>query len=163
MKHTTLCSLGICLSICAGFASLASAESVDISVPSSIGFYVTDVTMPTTGSPNPTAVSFSNANLNLGNSLRISIKADTTDFVTPSGGGAAIPAAYVSWTTSGAVGGTGFNGSLNYLTFTDVFQSVANPLSGTVDMSWRLAPLPAGIRAGNHTLSITWKLESISP
>lgn len=163
MKYTTHCTLAICMLVCASFARLASAESVDISVPSSIGFYVTDVTTPTTGSPNPTAVSFSNASLDLGKSLRISIKADTTDFATPSGGGTAIPAAYVSWTTSGAVGGTGFNGSLNYLTFSDVFQSVANPLSGTVDMSWRLAPLPAGIRAGNHTLSITWKLESINP
>jgi len=36
-----------------------------------------------------------------------------------------------------------------------------DPISGRVDITWKLAPPPAGIRAGSHTLSITWKLESL--
>ena len=35
--------------------------------------------------------------------------------------------------------------------------------SGHVDLAWSLAALGSGIRAGNHQLTIRWKVESIAP
>ena len=155
--------LGI-IAMAAAVLSAGAQETVTISVPLAVSFPVTDVSRSTSGAPNVTTVSFSNANLNPGKALRVSVQADAAAFTPPSG--SSMPASNVSWNNLGASGGLGWNGTLGSSSFALVFQS--NPLttpgtSGHVDLSWTLAPPGSGIRAGIHQLTIRWKVESITP
>ena len=66
-----------------GIVALASAvvaagaqETVAISVPLAVSFPVTDVSRSTSGAPNVTTVSFSNASLSPGRALRVSVQPD---------------------------------------------------------------------------------------
>ncbi|MEX2271463.1 MAG: hypothetical protein WD690_08340 [Vicinamibacterales bacterium] len=143
-------------------AGLAGAqETVSISIPPAVSFMVTDVARVTSGAPNPTTLSFSSASLDAGKVLRISVQADASAFTPP--GGAAIPAANVSWSILGAAGGVGSSGTLSATSFGLVYQSNPNTASGHVDLAWSLAAPGGGIRAGRHDLTIHWKLESITP
>jgi hypothetical protein len=135
----------------------AFADSAKFTLPAAVSFAVTNVTVSTTGSPSPTPVSFSNAVLN-NKSIRISIRGDG-DFVPPSG--TAIPASKVTWTTSGAVAGTGSNGTLINNTYTQIFQSNLNALSGSFNITWTLQAPGTGIRAGAHVLTVRWKLDAV--
>jgi len=142
--------------VCAG-----AQETVSITVPAAISFPVTDVSRTTAAVPNSTRISVSNASLNPGKALRVSVQADTSAFAAP--GGSAIPASNVSWTTLGASGGTGWSGALSSSSYALVFQSDPSPSSGHVDVGWTLAAPGGGIRAGTHDLTIRWKLESVTP
>jgi hypothetical protein len=155
--------LGI-VAMAAAVLSAGAQETVTISVPLAVSFPVTDVSRSTSGAPDMTTVSFSNANLSPGKALRVSVQADAAAFAPPSG--SSMPASNVSWNNLGASGGLGWNGTLGSSSFALVFQS--NPLagpgtSGHVDLSWTLAAPGSGIRAGNHQLTIRWKVESITP
>jgi hypothetical protein len=152
--------LGIA-AVMASVASAAAQETVSIAVPSTVSFEITDVSRATSGAPNPTTISFSNANLTLGKALRVSVQAGSPGFTPPSG--LSIPASNVSWTNMGASGGTGWNGTLGSFSYTLVFQSDPARTSGHVDLEWTLAAPGSGIRAGNHQLTIRWKVESITP
>jgi hypothetical protein len=152
------------LGITAWAATVVSAgaqETVSIAVPSAVSFSVTDVSRNTTGSPSPATISFSNASLNSGKALRVSVQADASAFTPPSG--SSIPVSKVSWSTLGAAGGIGWNGTLSSTSYTLVFQSNPSPTSGHVDLEWTLAAPGSGVRAGIHQLTIRWKLESIAP
>ena len=152
------------IALAAAVLSAGAQETVTISVPVAVSFPVTDVSRSTSGAPNETTVSFSNANLSPGKALRVSVQADAAAFTPPSG--SSMPASNVSWNNLGASGGIGWNGTLGPSSFALVFQS--NPLttpgtSGHVDLSWTLAAPGSGIHAGNHQLTIRWKVESITP
>jgi hypothetical protein len=154
----------VVLGIAASAASVVCAgaqEMVSISVPPAINFQVTDVSRSTSGAPTATTISFSNAVLNSGRALRVSVKADAAAFTPPSG--SSIPASNVAWTTLGASGGVGSNGTLGSSSYALVFQSQPATASGRVDLSWTLAAPGPGIRAGSHQLTIRWKVESITP
>lgn len=146
----------------AGVAPATAQETVQIAVPPAIYFVVTDVTSTTGGGPNPATISFSNADLGPGKALRISVQADAAAF-TPPASGASIPASHVSWTSGGAAGGIGMNGTLSSSSFGLVFQSDPAQTSGHVDLAWTLAAPGSSVRAGDHQLTVRWKLESISP
>ena len=155
--------LGI-IALAVTVVSAGAQETVTISVPLAVSFPVIDVSRSTSGAPNVTTVSFSNANLSPGKALRVSVQADAAAFTPPNG--SSMPASNVSWNNLGASGGIGWNGTLGSSSFALVFQS--NPLttpgtSGHVDLSWTLAPPGSGIRAGIHQLTIRWKVESITP
>jgi hypothetical protein len=145
----------------AGTGSAGAQETVSIAVPAAVSFPVTDVSRNTAGSPSTTSVTFSNAALNPGKALRVSVQADAAAFMPPNG--SSIPASNVSWTTVGASGGIGSNGTLSSSSYALVFQSDPSPTSGHVDLAWTLAAPGSGIRAGIHQLTIRWKLESITP
>jgi hypothetical protein len=151
--------LGIA-AVIASAVSAAAQEVVSITVPSTVGFMVSDVSRATSGA-NSTTISFSTAILVPGRALRVSVKADAAAFTPPSGSG--IPSAKVTWVTTGATGGTGSNGALSSLSFVLVFQSQPLTLAGHVDLAWTLAAPGSGIRAGNHQLTIRWKVESVIP
>ena len=145
----------------AAVVSAGAQETVSISVPLAISFPVTDVSRSTSGTPNVTTISFSNANLSLGNALRVSVRADAAAFTPPSGSN--MPVSNVSWNNQGANGGIGWNGILSASSFALVFQSDPGRTSGHVDLGWTLAAPGSGIRAGSHQLTIRWKVESITP
>jgi hypothetical protein len=143
-------------------ASAAAQETVSITVPAAVFFNVTDVSVSTNGAPSPMRVSFSNATLG-SKSLRVSVQPDVAAFTTPNGSGTSIPASKVGWTIVEQHNGVGINGTLSSSSYALVFQSNPATPDGYVDLGWTLAAPGAGIRAGNHQLTIRWKLESISP
>jgi hypothetical protein len=151
-----------------GLVGLAAAvvpagaqETVTISVPLAVSFPVTDVSRSTSGTPHVTTISFSNANLGPGKALRVSVQPDAAAFTPPSG--SSIPVSTVSWIGLGANGGIGWSGTLSGSFYGLVFQSNPATPSGHIDLEWTMAAPVSGIRAGNHQLTIRWKLESITP
>ena len=82
-------------------------------------------------------------------------------FTPPSG--PSIPASNVSWSNLGANGGLGMNGTLSSSSYALVFQSDPASTSGHIDLGWTLSAPGSGIRAGNHQLTIRWRVESITP
>ncbi len=134
------------------------ADTVKVTVPTSLAFAVHNVTASTTGSPNPLTMSFSSLSVLAGHSLRVSLKADA-DFTPPSG--AAIPASNLSWTISSATNGAGSAGTLSKTVYTQAYQSTVGKTTGSVGLQWILAAPGTGIRAGVHTLTLRWKFESV--
>jgi hypothetical protein len=145
-----------------GLRGAEAADTVDITIPTSVTFTVVNISASTTGTPAPFTVIFSNAKLKNTDALRISVRANAVDF-TPPNGNTKIPAANVTWTTSGVLGGTGSNGTLSSTQYTQVYQSNVDPSFGRVRITWRLTGAPVGIRSGSHTLSLSWKLEAVTP
>ena len=141
--------------------SVKAQETVNITLPANISFSVVNVNETTEA--ESVTLSYKDANLDTGNYLRISIKANAANFNRPSGAGESIAAISVSWTTSNAQGGSGVNGSLSSDNYNVVYESVANPTLGSLSIVWNLAASGSGIRAGGHILNCTWKIESLLP
>ena len=159
-RHPQALPACLAAALLAAAAVARAALSVDVVLPASVTFTVTNVAIATTGSPNPTTVTWSNAKIPVAKAVRFSVMADAASFTPPSGN--TIPAARVSWTVSNAQNGTGANGTLSASAWTQVFQSVANPSSGSFDVTWTLAAVSGlGIRSGTHTLTLRWKIEVI--
>ena len=150
----------VAIAIVAPLSVVVFTESVKITVPAAVAFAVTNVSNNTTGTPNPTTVSFASLSVLSGRVLRISVKADG-DFTPASG--AAIPASNVSWVTSSPTNGTGTNGTLSTSAYGQLFQSQLSKNSGSIRVAWTLAAPGGGIRSGAHTLTLRWKLESVVP
>jgi hypothetical protein len=145
--------------VLAGIA-LTAQESVQISLPAIVSFEVLDVGVSTAGNPSPTTISFDNASLTPGRALRLSVKAEG-DFTPPSG--TPIPASNVSWTTSNALNGVGINGMLSATAYNSVFESQVGATSGGLDVSWTLSAPGTPLHAGNHQVTLRWKLEAMTP
>jgi len=151
---------GAAFVIAIGVAWTASAqESVTISLPATVTFTVSDVSSTTAADIDPVTVQFSGAVLNPSRVLRISVIADSSTLAGP--GGSTIPVSAVSWTVSGAAGGSGTPGTLSSSSYSGVFQSTQAAVSGSFDLSFTLAAVPGTLRAGNHTVRVRWKLEAL--
>ncbi len=157
-RSATIRSAGLVLTLLAA-GGLAAQETVAITVPASTSFTVINVSTDTIASTNPALIRFEQAALTSGRSLKISVRAVAANLSPPSG--PSIPSANLSWTAAGATGGSGFNGVVNSSSFTTVFQSAPNPTSGGVDLNWKLSSPGVPLRAGVHSVSLEWKLESI--
>jgi len=161
-RATILCVLPAAVLVLGSLAAAAPPPSVNVTVPASVSFAVTRVNVSTTGSPNPFTVSYVGAVHFTGLAFRISVKAVASSFTPPAG--PSIPASKVSWSIVSAQNGTGYNGTLSSTAYTIVYQSVVEPSSGGVSLTWSLAaPGAGGLRAGNHTLTLTWRLEAVVP
>lgn len=136
-----------------------AGEQVTALVPGAVSFRVTDVSATTVA--GPVSVSFSAASLGSGKCLRIKVRAGAASFSAPTG--TAIASSAVTWTASGASGGSGFAGTLSPGSYTTVYQSVSNPVSGSVTLSFRLAPPGGGVKAIDQSLGLEWLLESVAP
>lgn len=134
-----------------------------MTIPASVSFSVTDVTIATGGTPSPATASFEDAVLASGDALRMSIQADATNFTRPVEAGGYIPASNLSWTINGATNGQGFAGTLSATAYTEVYESNPDATSGSVNLVWSLAAPGGGVRAGAHMLTATWKIESVVP
>ena len=157
-----LCVLAAALLLLGSLPAAAPTPQVNVTVPAFVSFAVTRVNVSTTGSPNPFTISFTKADHFNKLAFRISVKAVASSFTPPAG--SSIPASKVSWTIYGAQGGTGYNGTLSSTAYTIVYQSVKEPSSGSVSLTWSLgAPGASGLRAGDHTLQLTWLLEAVVP
>ena len=140
---------------------ISAQETVDITLPANISFYVVKVNETT--ETESVTLSYKKANLDKGKYFTISIKANTANFARPINAGDFIAASSVSWTTSNAKGGSGVNGTLSSDTYNIVYESNIDPKSGSLSIIWKLADPGSGIRAGEHTLNCTWRIESLAP
>ena len=157
-----LCALAAAVLALGSAAAAPPNPSVDITVPAFVSFAVANVNVSTTGSPNPFTVSFTNADHFGSQAFRISVKAVAANSTPPAG--SSIAASKVSWSIVSAQNGTGYNGTISSTAYTIVYQSVPKPSNGSVRLTWSLAaPGASGLRAGNHTLSLTWRLEAVVP
>ncbi len=141
--------------------ALASAqETVRVVLPLTVSFNVVNVSVPTTGSPNPTSISFSKAILLNRHALLISVRADG-DLTGP--GGQTIAVSNVSWTAANVSNGIAVNGVLSSTAYSQVFQSNGRQNSGGCDLTWTLGTLSTPLRAGVYQAVLRWKFESILP
>jgi len=158
-------SLRCAVWLAAGFLFSAlgpiGADSANVTMPPSVSFTVTNVNSATTGNPDPTSASYTDAVLTSGYSLRMSIQANAADFTRPAPAGGYIQASDVTWSTSGASGGTGYPGTMSAAGYARVYQSNPDATSGSVSITWTLAAPGGQVRAGDHILTATWKTESL--
>lgn len=145
--------------LCAGVDLAIAQESVTVTLPTSVSFTVSNVGTATAGSPATTRAAFTNATLLPDRLVRISVRADTERF---SNGTDTFAASLVSWGIAGTTNGTGLSGVLSAASWTPVFEGYLNGTEGAADLRWTL-DAPGRTRAGAHTLSVRWLIESVAP
>lgn len=137
------------------------SEQARVVVPASVTFNVTNV-------GNSTAAG--NASVTIDQvvlatatkQLKVSVQAAAASFSAPAGGGATWAASDVSWNNASWTSATGASGTLS----SGAYNTVATCDAGTTSCSttalvFTLGANPAVSRSGNHTLTVTWKVESI--
>jgi hypothetical protein len=157
--RNSLTALLTAFALCVPLLASADLDTITVTAPTSLSFNVHDVSVATVGTPNPFTISFTSVLLVPFHSVKISVRANSSGFTPPSG--SSIPASKVSWTITGATNGSGSSGTLSSSAFTQVYLSNSLPPSGSVGLRWSLAAPGAGIRAGNHNLTVTWKFEAL--
>ncbi len=139
-------------------APCPAIDSVDITLPASISFNVTDITKATTGLPSPCIVSYSN--YNGGANLRITIQALQDYFTRPTEAGGSIYVNYIGWTAgSPSQGGATYSGQL--LDTDNAYVYEGSAVSNSFPLTWTLDPLDPSVCAGMHVLIAKWTIESL--
>ena len=136
------------------------SEQASITLPSSMTFNVTNV-----GASTTTTAAFSIANIVTATALkqlRISVQANAANFTPPVAGATTWAASHVSWAAGSWTNATGSSGTLSNASYTVVTLGTANVGSLSVAaLSFTLAANSSVVRSGNHTLVVTWKVESL--
>ena len=137
------------------------SEQARVTIPGIVTFNVTNIAASTTSSP--VSVTVDNIVLaTAGKTLKISVQASAAAF-TPSVASAATWAAVdVAWPAATfSNGGVGVIGTLALTPVAVVTCAADVSACSTTDMVFTLAPNALVKRSGNHTLNMTWKIESI--
>ena len=160
MRRRLLCLALLLVAVLCARPASAQPRRVTITVPPGVGFVVSNIAVSSPGSPSAFLISFTNSSsLKKNDSFNISVKADTATFTGPPGTTGPIPASAVSWTAA-TTSGVAAGGTLSSASYSQVYASPNDPLSGDVTLHWTLGPLTAaGLRAGTHTLTVRWRLE----
>ena len=138
------------------------SEQADVTVPATIAFAVTDVSLATPSAAQ--SVSATSIVLNNGQALKISRQANSTSFTPPAGGTITWAASDVSWPAPAWTGGIGSLGTLSSAAYNTVATSTANPTElSTTALKFTLAGKSTVDRCGTHSLVTTWKFESVTP
>jgi hypothetical protein len=137
------------------------SEQARVTVPAGISFDVSDVTSATAAS----AASVTVSNIALATAtkqLKISIQAGAASFTPPVVGSTTWSASDVTWNAATWTNATGASGTLSSSSFNEVATCDADAAScGTNGLTFTLGAKGTVKRSGNHTLTVTWKLESI--
>jgi hypothetical protein len=136
-------------------------EQARVAVPATVSFNVTDVTSSTAASA--ASVTVSNIVLDTATKqLKVSIQANSASFTPPVAGATTWSASDVTWNAATWTNATGAAGTLSSSAFNEVATCDADAAScSTSGLVFTLAPKSTVKRSRNHTLSITWKFESI--
>ncbi|MBW3623184.1 MAG: hypothetical protein KY468_07205, partial [Armatimonadetes bacterium] len=137
------------------------SEQADISVPSGISFNVLNVANSTAAAA--ASVTINNIVLSSATKqLKLSVKADAASFTPPVAGAATWGAGDVTWNAAAWTNGTAATGTLSNAAFNTVATSTGGASAmSTTGLVFTLAGKNTVNRSGNHTLNITWKVESI--
>ena len=137
------------------------SEQARITVPAAVSFTVTNV-------GNTTNASASNVVLDrivlatATKQLKVSIQAAASSFTAPVVGSVTWSAADISWNAPSWTRATGAAGTLSASAFTQIATCDPDaPDCSTTGLVFTLGAKPTVQRAGNHTLVVTWKVESI--
>jgi hypothetical protein len=145
----------------------AVVEQARVTLPAGVTFDVTNINSGTSQLSSPIVVQ--NIVLTTATKqLRISLVANAATFTPPSAGATTWSASDISW-TGGPGGGphqwqnaTGSAGTLNSASYNTVATCNADTASCSITrLPMTLAAKPTVKRAGGHTLTVTWKFESI--
>jgi hypothetical protein len=147
--------------------TVAVSEQARVTVPAGISFDVANITTGT--SSGDVAISVQNIVLTSATKqLRIALTANAGSFTPPVAGATTWAAGDVSW-TAGPGGGpnqwqnaTGSAGTLSNSAYNPVATCNADTASCSIaKLTFTLASKPTVKRSGAHTLTVTWKFESI--
>ena len=137
------------------------SEQAKVTVPADVTFNVTDVTSNTAAS----AASVTVSNIVLATAtkqLKVSIQAGAASFTAPVGGATTWSAGDVTWNAATWTNATGASGTLSNSSYSEVATCDADAAScSTTGLVFTLGAKGTVKRSGNHTLSVTWKFESI--
>ncbi|MHB1461836.1 MAG: hypothetical protein ACYC1M_11190 [Armatimonadota bacterium] len=135
------------------------SEQCKITVPSTLAFYVTDITANTVTAVQVLKVE----NIVLATAtkqLKLYIKADASTFTYSESGTPTWAPADVSWNAPVWSGGTGIAGNLSE-SFSEVAVSDADSAScTTTTLIFTLKANTSIKRSGNHSLAVSWKVEA---
>ena len=135
------------------------SEQANVTVPASITFNVTNVSTSTASSSQ--TVTVTTIVLASSKALRIEMQADAASFTAATGGAVTWAATDISWNTATWTNGTGASGSLSSASYTKLNDTdVSATSTSTSDLVFTLAGKSTVDRAGNHTLTTTWKFSS---
>lgn len=137
------------------------SEQAELTVPAGVNFAVSDVSGATVAS----AASVSASNIVLASAtkqLKISLQANAALFTPPVALATTWSAGDVSWNQSTWTAALGASGTLSESSFLEVGTCTADAAScSTSDLVFTLGANSAVKRSGDHTLAVTWKIESI--
>ena len=141
--------------------SVTISEQAKVSVPTGVAFSVSDIGTTTAAAGATLTVS----QIVLGSAtgqLRVLLRANAPAFTPPVNGAATWSAGDISWNAAVWSSGIGSGGTLSQASFGTVATCDAGvPSCATSSLVFSLAPKPAVQRSGSHTLTVTWKFESI--
>lgn len=136
-------------------------EQARVSVPAGVTFNVSDVASSTPAG----AASVTISNIVLASStkrVKVSIQAGAASFTAPEAGATTWSAADVTWNAATWTNATGAAGTLSDSAYNEVATCAADTDScGTTGLVFTLGSKGTVKRSGNHTLTVTWKIESI--
>jgi hypothetical protein len=137
------------------------SEQARVLVPASVTFAVNNVSTSTAASA--ASVTVDHIVLNTATKqLKVSVQASASAFTPPVGGAATWSASAVSWNAATWTSATGSAGTLSNSAYTAVATCTAGTAScSTTGLVFTLAADASVQIAGSHTLTITWKVESI--
>jgi hypothetical protein len=137
------------------------SEQARVAVPAGVLFSVGDIGASTAAS----AASVTIDQIVLATTtkqLRISLQAGAAAFTPSIGGSPTWSASDISWNAATWTQATGSAGTLDASSYNAIATCTAGVSScSTSQLIFTLAPNTAITNAGNHTLSVTWKIESI--
>ncbi len=137
------------------------SEQARVTVPAGVTFNVTDIASSTAAS----AASVSVTNVVLATAtkqLKVSIQAAAASFTPPVSGATTWSATDVTWNAATWTSATGASGTLSSSAYNTVATCDADTAScSTTGLVFTLGAKTTVKRSGNHTLSLTWKFESI--
>jgi hypothetical protein len=137
------------------------SEQARVVVPAAVTFSVTDVSLNTAASA--AAVTIDRIVLATATKqLKISLQASASSFTPPVGGATTWAATDVTWNTATWTNATGSSGTLSSSTYNTIATCTADVATcSTTGLVFTLGSKTTVQRAGNHTLSVTWKFESM--
>lgn len=137
------------------------SEQARVVVPATITFNVTDITVNKAAS----AASITIDNIVLATAtkqLKLSIQAGAASFTPPIVGATTWSATDITWNAATWTNATGSSGTLSSSAYNAVATCAANAATcSTTGLVFTLGAKSTVTRAGNHTLTATWKVESI--
>ncbi len=134
-------------------------ESANVTVPAAVSFFVYDIAISTSSSNQ--SVSATDISTRMGRALRISLRANAENFTPPVAAVTTWSASNISWNAATWDNGTGVAGTLSSTAYAEVAHTGGSPSStSTTNLVFTLAAKSTISRAGEHSLSATWKFES---
>jgi len=137
------------------------SEQARVIVPASVSFSVTNVA-------NTTAASSASVTIDrivlatATKQLKVSVQAAAAAFTPPVVGATTWAAGDISWNAATWTRATGAAGTLSSSAFTQIATCDANAADcSTTGLVFTLGAKPTVVRSGNHTIVVTWKVESI--